>query len=61
MLHKVYRNVIIYFRSAIRGWYRGGRQEGGDGGRKSRGEARRRGGGAQRRGALIEPVASWRL
>jgi hypothetical protein len=57
-LHEVYRNASIYFGSAIRGCYRGGRLESGDGGRTSRGEARSRGGGAQRRGALIEPVAS---
>lgn len=60
-LHQVYRNAIICFRSAIRGYSRGGSLEGGDGCRTSRGEARSRGGGAQRRGALIEPVASSRL
>ena len=58
-LHQIYRYTIIYFGIAIRVCYRGGRLEGGDGGRTSRGEARSRGGGgAQRRGAFIEPVAS---
>jgi len=56
--HQVYRYTIIYFGCAIRGYCRGGRLRGGDGGRTSRGEDRSRGGGAQRRGVFTEPVAS---